>query len=316
MNKKILSILIIFSLLAVGLTGISSANETIEETTTNDETDTTEEPVIESENTEPLIATDDENTTDNATDNSTDEKTEPDILAPTNTEDLNKFYILMNFVTQDGLNALADNLKAIDENKYQDVINSLRTNNRETLIKNVASLNQEDIDTFFNEFLKLFDTTSTTQEDNDDGVISNTVNKILGKEANSDTSNIKHNYIKVNNNPASTPEFKIENKTVSIVEFIIQLQKLYENGDITFEEFIQELEDQGIDTSDIKVDEYGIIEWGYLNIIPQNNVEIPDENDTINETSANDTESTPADESSVETDSASSNEAEASEAEA
>lgn len=309
MNKKIISILLIFSLLAVSLTSISANETTIDEQNVADmQTGTQEE----------TNTTNTEQSANNVTtqNNTTYEPGEyPDVVVPTNTSKLEDFNILMNFVTPEGLNYFADRLAEIDEATYKDVITALRNNDREHLLSKVGELNQNKIDVFFDEFLKLFDTNYQENNNNNNNpinIITNTASQIFGSQgtnSNDQSSNNvqSNNYIKINKNNSNQPSqnnpmFSYNGKYYSMIDFVKLLSSLYEKGDITSAQFIQALEENGIDTSEIKV-ENGIINWGYLHIIPQN-VDVESVvNETNNTTVNNTTTETQVENTSSNTDS-------------
>lgn len=286
MNKKLISILLIISLLTVGFTCISATD-----LSTNAENSVTPE-VTSTESSADSTENQNANTTDNDTNttNMTENETEgyPDVVVPTKTEDLEKFNVIMNFVTPDGKKYFADQLAQIDNESYKDVITALNNNDMDHLFYYLGQLDQNKIDTFFTTFLNIFDTTQNNTQDStstNSNSITDTISNILGTSQSQKT--VGNQFIKTNPNLADSnkysnqnnPMYTFNNKQYSLVDFVLALKVAYEHGEINFDQFIQVLKDNGIDTSDIKC-ENGVIQWGFLYIIG------PNGDDTNNSTNA------------------------------
>lgn len=277
MNKKIICILIIFSLLAVSLTSIS-ANETVADKNMNenDEGDvpvTGEEPMVTMGNSS--INSEEENVTDNNTEN---EKGN-DIVVPSNPEDLSRFNVILNLIDDSALESMAIKCEIEDNDTFSDVIVTLNNHDREKLLSVIAELEQDKIDEFFKIFLNMFDDYYSIDDDDDDDndndysdyqhsiKNSNTAPKFV--KSNGQTNNVKK--VTPKNIQSDDETFNYKGNTYyTIYDYIMGLIHAYENGKISYKDFIDALELYDIDTSKIVVDEFGIITWGNIHIIPLN----------------------------------------------
>lgn len=301
MHKKTFAIILILSLFAVGLTCLSATEESTSAgvTGTPEVTDSQSNAV----NTESQVESTENNNETNIT-NTTGNETDgyPDVVVPTKTEDLQKFNILMNFVSQDGKQYFANQLAEIDKESYKDVITALNNNDMDHLFYYLGQLDQNKIDTFFTTFLKIFDNSKSNSDNSsttnsNSNSISDTISNILGTSRTEKT--VGNQFIKINSKTDSSKYsnedkmFTFKDKQYRLIDFILSLKNAYENGEISYAEFIQVLEDNGIDTSEIKNDN-GIIKWGFLYIIgpaTDTNTNSTEPVNSTNSTASNDAES-------------------------
>lgn len=315
MNKKTISILIMFALLCVFLTSMSYANETdvaldsinLEESATSSdissENEVSQNSTYTSKSDESVNYTEissDENITDGF------DKEGNDVVVPSDPEKLRIFNVLMNFNTPNMLNNFATILSVKDNVTYSEVISILRDDDRNHLFEALSKLDQKDLDEFFDLFLIMNDDGYIMDDDFNQNDAKEIISKISGvdekfhvsrnKGLTSDNckytqqtrryhSKVKYprfTYTRISSKDVYDDfdeeyyddVYNYQGKKYTLYGFIDHLINLYENGEISLDDFFYALKEYDIDTSKIVVNEDGSMDWGYLHVFEPYNDEI------------------------------------------
>lgn len=291
MNKKLITILLIISILSTGLTAIAAQDSDIsasssgatENTEQIDNSNTAAQAVDESANN----TNESENDT-NITDNQT------------NRTEINKLYEMIKNLDDKQYNQLLGLMKDMKEENFDEFNKYLNTNNltEEGLID---ALNKLDDDEYCTLYIMLYNINSKNSESsiNDDQIskLPQRTQKAVERTSNDQLKQAVSNYNNHNNANNNHQEYKL-----TLADKYIILHDLIEGyiaQEISFDQFKEVVNALGFDTSSLVLNPDGTISWDGLTI-PSPSAEKQDnnsQNSTTNTTdnatnaSANDTTS-------------------------
>lgn len=229
----------------------------------------------------------------------------------------NKTIILMDDIFAMDANTsenFIDVVNFFNDGRFDQILSILNESDTHTVLELYQALNQlsdEDFEVFFN-FMQLLDENSQNDAVDVISAISNipdTINKMVNGDSNGQSSVNTHSKVaNYKNQKISTGD----KDSISFSKLVIikELLLKYFDGEITFDQLVQLLNDEGIDTSELKQNPDGTISWFGIDSIIGQDIAVEDNtNSTADTNSTVDTDSTADDDSSATDDTQSSDSA-------
>lgn len=192
-----------------------------------------------------------------------------DVVVPSDSEKLRIFNVLMNFNTPNMLNNFATILSVKDNVTYSEVISILRTDDRNHLFEALSKLDQKDLEEFFDLFLIMNDDGYIMDDDFNQNNAKELISKLSNVDEKSQMSgnkvltsdNCKYTqqtmryhskvkYPRFTYTPISSKDvyddfdeeyydevYNYQGKKYTLYGFINHLINLYENGEISLDDF-------------------------------------------------------------------------------
>lgn len=194
-----------------------------------------------------------------------------------------------------------DILNYFNDGKFDNILNILEHHENYTILDLYQELNKlsdEDLETFFN-FVQLLDDNDGDDEEID--VVSaitsipDTINKIVNGDNGQQSSSSSHSKIsnfRTQKIFKEEKDFSFDSNKIGIIR---DLLNKYFSGEITFDQLVQKLNDEGIDTSELKQNPDGTLSWfGLDSIIGQDLTDDDNTNSTDDKNSTADADDSQA----------------------
>ncbi|MBO7719026.1 MAG: hypothetical protein J6S29_02625, partial [Methanosphaera sp.] len=200
-------------------------------------------------------------------------------------------------------------LKFFNDGRLDNIVDLLINSENHTMLDLYHEINQlsdEDFESFY-KFIQLLDEHDGDDQDDSGDIISvitdlpNTISKIVSGDNNKQSSSNTHSKVSYYKSEKIFDDDDDDDISFSPskIGLIRELLTKYFDGEITFDQLVEMLNDEGIDTSELKQNDDGSLSWfGLDSIIAQ---DIPEDADTNSTADADDSQPT-ADDDTTEYD--------------